>query len=96
MDEKAKKSEIAALKLRYDGRVALISEELHSLQVQLSRFKKERDTYRHLTEAAQRTIADLKAQFGINKRDSGTTSADEVFFIFLLKFWLSFLTIFDP
>lgn len=68
---------MAQLKLRYDGRVAVISEEIQGLQGQVSRFKRERDTFRHMLEGAQRTIADLKASSGRESRSSGS-NVDEV------------------
>nr|CAD7599136.1 unnamed protein product [Timema genevievae] len=60
-EEKCRKTEVAQLKMRYDGRVALISEEIQGLQAQVSRFKRERDTFRHMLEGAQKTITDLKS-----------------------------------
>ncbi|CAB3375084.1 Hypothetical predicted protein [Cloeon dipterum] len=60
-EEKSHKAEVAQLKLRYDSRVALISEEMQTLQNQVSKFKKERDSQRHMLEAAQKTIGELKA-----------------------------------
>ncbi|XP_021938796.1 golgin subfamily B member 1 isoform X3 [Zootermopsis nevadensis] len=71
-EEKTHKSEMAQLKLRYDGRVAVICEEIQGLQGQVSRFKRERDTFRHMLEGAQRTIADLKASSGRESRSSGS------------------------
>ncbi|XP_069678529.1 golgin subfamily A member 4 isoform X2 [Periplaneta americana] len=72
-EEKTHKTEMAQLKLRYDSRVAVISEEIQGLQGQVSRFKRERDTFRHMLEGAQRTIADLKASSGRESRSSGST-----------------------
>lgn len=37
-----------------------MNEQLNSLQQQVSRFKRERDTYKHMLEGAQKTIGDLK------------------------------------
>jgi len=76
-EEKAHKAEMAQLKLRYDSRVAVISEEIQGLQGQVSRFKRERDTFRHMLEGAQRTISDLKASSGRESRSSGS-NVDEV------------------
>ncbi|KAL1115865.1 hypothetical protein AAG570_006154 [Ranatra chinensis] len=59
-EEKVRKSDISALKLRYENRVSVISREVESTQGQLSRFKKERDAFKHMLETAQKTIADLK------------------------------------
>uniref|UniRef100_A0A1B6CHD3 Uncharacterized protein n=1 Tax=Clastoptera arizonana TaxID=38151 RepID=A0A1B6CHD3_9HEMI len=61
LEEKSRKTEVATMKMRYDNRVAIITEELSNVQGQVSKFKKERDTFRHMLETAQRTIADLKS-----------------------------------
>lgn len=58
--EKSKKTDIADCKLRYENQISVINEELNSLQQQVSRFKRERDTYKHMLEGAQKTIGDLK------------------------------------
>lgn len=50
--------------MRYDSRVALISEELQSLQNQVAKFKRERDSTRHMLEAAQKTIGELRNATG--------------------------------
>lgn len=77
-EEKNHKSEMAALKLRYESRVNLITEELQTSQSQVSRFKRERDTYRHMLEEAQSQMAELKS--GAKNRDSrNVSSSDEVF-----------------
>ncbi|KAK9708527.1 Protein SOGA [Popillia japonica] len=59
--DKSKKSEMAEFKLRYENQIHVINDELRSLQTQVSRFKRERDTYKHMLEGAQKTISDLKA-----------------------------------
>ncbi|XP_059483833.1 uncharacterized protein LOC132201592 isoform X2 [Neocloeon triangulifer] len=69
-EEKSHKAEVAQLKLRYDSRVALISEEMQTLQNQVSKFKKERDSQRHMLEAAQKTIGELRASGGGGKTTS--------------------------
>ncbi|PSN34391.1 hypothetical protein C0J52_15173 [Blattella germanica] len=76
-EEKSHKTEMAQLKLRYDSRVAVISEEIQGLQGQVSRFKRERDTFRHMLEGAQRTIAELKSSSsGRDSRSSGSNLDD--------------------
>lgn len=74
LEERSRKTEVSTLKMRYDNRVAIITEELSNVQGQVSRFKKERDTFRHMLEGAQRTIADLKN----SGRTSSTPNSDEV------------------
>lgn len=65
--------------MRYDSRVALIGEEIQTLQSQVSRFKRERDNYRHMLDGAQKTIADLKVSPKKETRPSSFSGVDEVF-----------------
>lgn len=46
--------------MRYDNQLSVVNGELHLLQGQIMRFKRERDTYKHMLESAQKTIGDLK------------------------------------
>ncbi|XP_046991524.1 COP1-interactive protein 1 isoform X1 [Schistocerca americana] len=75
-EEKSHKAEVAQLKLRYDNQMALIGEEIQSLQAQVTRFKRERDNYRHMLDAAQKTIADLKAMPQKSRKDSKSADGD--------------------
>ncbi|KAG8276942.1 Protein soga3, partial [Homalodisca vitripennis] len=68
-EEKSRKVEVSELKMRYDNRVSVISDELTAAQGQVSRFKRERDTFKHMLEGAQKTIGDLKAS-GASARSS--------------------------
>ncbi|KAI4480134.1 hypothetical protein M0804_010495 [Polistes exclamans] len=72
--EKAKKADIAQCKMHYEHRVTAISDEMQSLQNQLSRYKRERDTYKHMLEGAQRTIADLKL---VRQRKQSYTNSEK-------------------
>lgn len=65
--------------MRYDSQAAVINDEIHSLQGQVTRFKRERDTYKHMLEGAQKTIGDLKSN-PVTRRESraSTASFDEV------------------
>ncbi|XP_034249041.1 uncharacterized protein LOC117649948 isoform X3 [Thrips palmi] len=76
-EEKARKTEVGQLKMRYDSRVSLITEELNSLQSQVTRFKRERDTFRHMLDGAQKTISELRSNPGANKRLSSISSSEE-------------------
>ncbi|KAK3928455.1 Homeobox protein cut-like 1, partial [Frankliniella fusca] len=76
-EEKARKTEVGQLKMRYDSRVSTITEELTSLQSQVTRFKRERDTFRHMLDGAQKTISELRSNPGASKRLSSISSAEE-------------------
>lgn len=59
--EKNKKTDISECKIRYEGQVSVLNEELRSLHNQVIRFKREKDTYKHMLEGAQKMIGDLKS-----------------------------------
>ena len=46
--------------MRYEGQLNVVNAELQSVQNQLLRFKRERDTYKHMLESAQKTIGELR------------------------------------
>lgn len=87
--EKTKKTDLAQCKMRYDSQIVAINDELKSLQAQVTRFKRERDTYKHMLEGAQKTIGDLKAptvKSGRENRNS-ISSLDEVLLSFFFGFY---------
>lgn len=57
--------------MRYENRIKAINDEIQSIQNQLLRYKRERDTYKHMLEVAQKTIGDLKVT---RQRRQSTTS----------------------
>ncbi|XP_026319891.1 protein MLP1 homolog isoform X2 [Hyposmocoma kahamanoa] len=59
--DKARKAEVSETKMRYEGQMNSMREELKSLHNQVSRFKRERDNYRQMLEAAQKSMADLRS-----------------------------------
>ncbi|KAF5283459.1 hypothetical protein FQA39_LY04835 [Lamprigera yunnana] len=77
--EEQHKSDLAKCKLRYDSQVMVINEEIRSLQAQVTRFKREADTYKHMLEGAQKTIGDLKSSSAPRREhtNSSTSSIDE-------------------
>uniref|UniRef100_A0A8D8RVN1 SOGA coiled-coil domain-containing protein n=1 Tax=Cacopsylla melanoneura TaxID=428564 RepID=A0A8D8RVN1_9HEMI len=76
-EEKARKADVAAVKLRYDQRATALGDELKSIQGQVLRFKRERDTFKHMLEGAQKTIADLKASQNSPTTRSSISSTSE-------------------
>ncbi|KAF2885000.1 hypothetical protein ILUMI_21174 [Ignelater luminosus] len=77
--EKQRKSDLAECKMRYDSQAGVINDELHSLQGQVTRFKRERDTYKHMLEGAQKTIGDLKSNPATRRESrASTASFDEM------------------
>lgn len=71
--------------MRYEQRVNAITDEIKSIQAQLTRYKRERDTYKQMLEGAQKTIAELKTRPRRTSTTSTGKSTDEVSFFFLYK-----------
>ena len=59
-EEKTHRQELSHLKIKHESGLAIMKDELHSLNQQVSKYKRERDTYKTMLEGAQRTIGDLK------------------------------------
>lgn len=76
--EKSKKSDLAELKMRYESQMNVVNGELQSLQNQLSRFKREKDTYKHMLEMAQKTIGDLKQSPKLSRTGPKNIHYDEL------------------
>lgn len=76
--EKAKKADLAQCKMRYEHRITAINDEIQTIQNQLSRYKRERDTYKHMLEGAQKTIGELKSARGRTHSNASSAKSDEV------------------
>ncbi|CAO1349833.1 unnamed protein product [Diamesa tonsa] len=68
------KSEVASTRLRYETQINTLQNELTSIHRQCERFKKDRDSYKQLLEAAQKNIGELKKD---RKSYASTSSGDE-------------------
>merc|ERR1712227_408794 len=53
-EEKERKTETNNLKMKYDSKTALMNEELMSLKSQVSKYKRDRDSYKEMAESAQK------------------------------------------
>ncbi|XP_055594715.1 myosin-2 heavy chain [Uranotaenia lowii] len=71
------KSEVAATRLRYEQQVTNLHNELTGLQRQCERFKRDRDTFKQLVEAAQKQIGDMKANRRSLASVTSTSSDDD-------------------
>lgn len=58
--EQSQKSEVAGTRLRYEQQNKNLQTEMSSLQRQCERFKRDRDTFKQLLEAAQKSMAEIK------------------------------------
>jgi chromosome segregation ATPase len=72
--EMAVKAEVASTRLRYETQLNTLQNELTSVHRQCERFKKDKDSYKQLLEAAQRNIGELKQN---RKSYVSTSSGDE-------------------
>lgn len=54
-EEQARKIEVAAIKVRYDNRMSVLSEELKNSQFQTLRFKRERDSFKQMLDSVDST-----------------------------------------
>ncbi|XP_025418360.1 myosin-8 isoform X2 [Sipha flava] len=72
-EEQARKTEVAALKVRYDNRMSVLSEELKNSQFQTLRFKRERDSYKQMSETA-----DSMPKKGLTTFQSNDTQREEI------------------
>lgn len=70
----AVKAEVASTRLRYETQIHTLQNELSSVHRQSERFKKDRDSYKQLLEAAQKNIGELKQN---RKSYTSTSSGDE-------------------
>ena len=70
----AVKSEVASTRLRYETQINTLQNELTSMHRQCERFKKDRDSYKLLLEAAQKNIGELKQN---RKSYTSASSGDE-------------------
>jgi chromosome segregation ATPase len=70
----AVKAEVASTRLRYETQINTLQNELTSIHRQCERFKKDRDSYKQLLEAAQKNIGELKQN---RKSYTSASSGDE-------------------
>lgn len=75
--------------MRYEGQINVVNGELQSLQNQVVRFKREKDTYKHMLETAQKTIGDLKKSPKIAREGPPNVNYDEVFTLYLLILYIT-------
>lgn len=84
--DRLRKSDVAECKMRYDSQMAVINNEINQLQGQVTRFKRERDNYKHMLEGAQKTIGDLKVNSPSQRENRNSiASFDEVLLLKYLK-----------
>ncbi|KAK2713279.1 hypothetical protein QYM36_009225 [Artemia franciscana] len=69
--EKSHRAELAQLKMKFDQRLALMNEEIQTMQLQVDKFKRERDTFKEILDGAQKMMSELRADPS-RKKDSAS------------------------
>ena len=59
--EKENKSSVNNIKMKYDSKIAIMTEEIHALKSQSSKYRRERETYKEMFEGVQKKLTDTKS-----------------------------------
>ena len=59
--EKENKSSTNNIKMKYDSKIAIMTEEIHALKSQSSKYRRERETYKEMFEGVQKKLTDTKS-----------------------------------
>merc|ERR1719495_886916 len=60
-EQKERKSDINNTKMKYDSKIAIMTEEIHALKSQGSKYRRERETYKEMFEGVQKKLTDTKS-----------------------------------
>ena len=71
-EQKERKSDLNNTKMKYDSKIAIMSEEVHALKSQASKYRRERETYKEMFEGVQKKLTDSKA----GKITAGDTASE--------------------
>ena len=71
--------------MKYDSKLKAMTEEVSTLTQHMSKYRRERDTYKEMLDGTQRTIAELKGSTGY--KSSRADNASEVRFRLCGGFW---------
>jgi len=58
--QKENKSSINNVKMKYDSKIAIMTEEIHALKSQSSKYRRERETYKEMFEGVQKKLTETK------------------------------------
>ncbi|KAG0708266.1 hypothetical protein GWK47_024025 [Chionoecetes opilio] len=59
-NEKCHKTDLTKIKMKYDSKLKAMTEEVSTLTQHMTKYRRERDTYKEMLDGSQRTIAELK------------------------------------
>ncbi|XP_047478471.1 trichohyalin-like [Penaeus chinensis] len=74
--EKNYKTELTKIKMKYDSKLKAMTEEVSTLTQHMTKYRRERDTYKEMLDGAQRNIAELKGN--VTYRTSRADNATEI------------------
>ncbi|XP_069193897.1 trichohyalin isoform X8 [Procambarus clarkii] len=74
--EKTQKTELTKIKMKYDSKLKAMAEEVSTLTQHMTKYRRERDTYKEMLDGTQRTIAELKGSSTF--RPSRADNASEI------------------
>merc|ERR1719391_373107 len=57
-EQKERKSDVNNTKMKYDSKIAIMSEEIHALKSQASKYRRERETYKEMFEGVQKKLTE--------------------------------------
>ena len=75
--EKEHKSDLNNTRMKYDSKIAIMTEELHALKSQASKYRRERETYKEMFEGVQKKLTDTKSGKA-SSNATGDSSAAEL------------------
>ena len=61
-EQRERKSDLNNLKMKHDSKSAIMTEEIHALKSQTSKYKRERDQYKEMFEGMQKKLTDSKVR----------------------------------
>jgi len=60
-EQKENKSGVNNIKMKYDSKIAIMTEEIHALKSQSSKYRRERETYKDMFEGVQKKLTENKS-----------------------------------
>jgi len=60
-EQKERKSDLNNTKMKYDSKIAIMTEEIHALKSQSAKYRRERETYKEMFEGLQKKLTDTKS-----------------------------------
>merc|ERR1719435_274502 len=65
-EQKERKSDLSNTKMKYDSKIAIMTEEIHALKSQSSKYRRERETYKEMFEGVQKKLTEKGGKLSAN------------------------------